>query len=81
MTVEMSDVSLGGCYFSGAAAPMSAKLAFGFQLGAREICLAAGKVLRTDRQGFAASIDRANDAFLDFLSEVNGGIGRRARAA
>ncbi len=78
VTVELQDLSLGGCYFRGAAAPPSAKLAFGFVLPERQLCVARGKVLRVDGNGFAATIDRANGGFTDFISGLSGAVIARA---
>lgn len=74
ITVELADVSAGGCYFRGAAAPASAKVAFGFVLPDRQVCVAAGQVLRVERSGFAVVIDRTNDGFADFLTDISGPI-------
>jgi hypothetical protein len=78
VTVELRDVSQGGCYFRGAAAPHSAKLAFGFVLAENQICVAAGQVLRVDRDGFAVVIDRSNDTFTDFVTGLSGPVASRA---
>lgn len=74
VTVELSDVSQGGCYFKGAAAPAAAKVAFGFVLPERQVCVAAGQVLRVDSGGFAITIDRSNDGFVDFLANISGAV-------
>jgi PilZ domain len=78
VTVELSDVSQGGCYFRGAAAPPEAKVAFGFVLPERQVCVARGQVLRVDGNGFAMTIDRANDTFTDFLIGLSGPVAARA---
>ena len=72
VTLEMADASHGGCYFRGAAAPPSARLAFGFVVAEQQTCLAAGRVLRVDRNGFAVVLDRANDSFTEFLAGLSG---------
>jgi hypothetical protein len=72
VTVELSDVSHGGCYFRGAVAPYAAKLAFGFVLPERQVCIAGGHVLRIDANGFAVVINRANTTFTDFLTDLSG---------
>jgi hypothetical protein len=72
ITVELADASHGGCYLRGAAAPAAAKLALGFSLGDDTPCLAAGRVLRVDRNGFAVVLDRANDSFTEFLTSLSG---------
>ncbi|MES1204772.1 MAG: PilZ domain-containing protein [Pseudomonadota bacterium] len=81
LTVELADVSEGGCYFRGAAAPATAKLAFGFVLPDRQVCVAAGKVLRVDDRGFAATIDRANGTFTHFFLELSGPLSLTVTAA
>lgn len=80
VTVEMRDISHGGCYFRGAAAPTSARLAFGFVLPERRVCVARGRVLRVDGNGFAVEIDRSNETFTDFLTDLSGPV-TAARAA
>lgn len=72
VTVELRDISLGGCYFRGAAAPRSARLAFGFVLPERRVCVARGRVLRVDGDGFAITIDRSNTVFNQFLTDLSG---------
>ena len=74
VTVEMRDISHGGCYFRGAAAPASARLAFGFVLPERRMCVARGRVLRVDGNGFAVEIDRSNETFTDFLTDLSGPV-------
>lgn len=78
VTAELGDLSPGGCYFRGVAAPVAAKLAFGFVLPGRQVCVAGGQVLRVDTAGFAVAINRANSAFFDFLASVSLGPGARA---
>lgn len=78
LTVELSDISQGGCYFRGAAAPAAARVAFGFVVPERQVCVAAGQVLRVDRAGFAVTIDRTNDGFVDFLANLSGAVVSRA---
>lgn len=73
VTLEMADASHGGCYLKGASAPPAAKLALGFTLG-DDTCLAAGRVLRVDRSGFAVVLDRANNTFTEFLTSLSGQI-------
>jgi hypothetical protein len=80
VTVEMRDLSHGGCYFRGAPATTSARLAFGFVLPERRVCVARGRVLRVDGNGFAVQIDRSNDTFTDFLTDLSGPV-TAARAA
>ncbi|MEO5767466.1 MAG: PilZ domain-containing protein [Polyangia bacterium] len=72
VTVELRDISHGGCYFRGATAPAFARLAFGFVLPQRRVCVAHGRVLRVDGGGFAITIDRSNDVFTDFLTDLSG---------
>lgn len=74
VTVEMRDISHGGCYFRGATAPTSARLAFGFVLPERRMCVARGRVLRVDGNGFAVEIDRSNETFTDFLTDLSGPV-------
>ena len=74
LTVELADISPTGCYFRGAAAPKAARMAFGFVLPDREMCLVAGKVLRVDRNGFAVTIERANNTFADFFIRMSGPV-------
>ena len=71
VTVELADVSLTGCYFSGITAPIESTLAFGFVLPHREVCLARGRVVRIDGGGFAARLERVNNALADFLSNLS----------
>jgi len=71
LTAEMSDLSPGGCYFRGVSAPLDSKLAFGFVLPGRRVCVAGGRVLRVDGGGFAVEINRANVAFCDFLAGIS----------
>jgi len=78
VTLEMADASHGGCYFRGASAPPSARLAFGFVVAERETCLAAGRVLRVDRNGFAVILHRANDSFTEFLTGLSSQSGVHA---
>jgi hypothetical protein len=78
LTVELADVSRGGCYFQGASAPADARVAFGFILPGRQVCVAAGQVLRVDPRGFAVAVDRANEGFTEFLSCVSGPIAASA---
>ena len=68
LTVELQDVSPDGCFFRGATAPSDAKLGVGFILPGSRVCLAIGKVVRTDRRGFGVQILRANAAFGEFLA-------------
>jgi hypothetical protein len=77
VTAELGDLSQGGCYFRGVAAPVDSKLAFGFVLPGRQVCVAGGQVLRVDGGGFAVAINRANSAFFDFLASVSLGLGAR----
>lgn len=78
VTAELSDLSPGSCYLRGVSAPADAKLAFGFLLGGKEVCLAAGRVVRTDNGGFAMFINRSNRAFSGFLHTI---CGAQAHAA
>jgi PilZ domain len=71
VTVELRDVSPGGCYFSGAV-PRSSKFAFGFRMPGGQVCLAAGQVLRVDRAGFAAILSRSTEAFDGFVERLSG---------
>lgn len=71
VTVELRDVSPGGCYFSGVPVPRSAKFAFGFRMPGGQVCLAAGEVLRVDRAGFAAILSRSTDAFDGFIEQLS----------
>lgn len=73
-TVELRDISHGGCYFRGVTAPPYARLAFGFVLPERRVCVARGRVLRVDGGGFAITIDSSNDVFRDFLNGLSGPI-------
>jgi len=72
-SAELSDVTPESCYLRGVSAPADAKLAFGFVLGGTDVCLAAGRVVRTDQGGFAMFIQRSNPAFSGFLSTVCAG--------
>jgi PilZ domain len=74
VTIELSDISMTGCYFSGASAPTEATLAFGFVLPHRELCLARARVVRVDRSGFAARLERVNGAFAEFVSSLSQAI-------
>jgi len=78
VTMEMADASHGGCYLKGAAAPPQARLALGFSLGDDMACLAAGRVLRVDRNGFAVVLERANGAFTEFLTSLSGQVSTAA---
>lgn len=77
VTLEMADASHGGCYLRGASAPHAARLALGFTLG-DDTCLAAGRVLRVDRSGFAVVLDRANGTFTEFLTSLSGQVSHAA---
>ena len=68
LTVELIDVSMGGCYFRGASAPAGAKVAFGFVMPGRRLCVARGQVVRLAERGFAIAIERANPAVIDFVA-------------
>ena len=72
VTIELRDVSPGGCYFSGVQVPRRAKFAFGFRTPGGQVCLAAGEVLRVDRAGFAAILSRSTDAFDGFVERLSG---------
>jgi hypothetical protein len=72
VTVELRDISHGGCYFRGASAPAFARLAFGFVLPERRVCVARGRVLRVDGGGFAITIDHSNDVFTNFVTDLSG---------
>lgn len=74
VTIELSDVSLTGCYFSGASAPADATLAFGFVLPHRALCLARARVVRVERSGFAAQLERVNGPFAEFVSSLSQAI-------
>ena len=52
--------------------PRSAKFAFGFRMPGGQVCLAAGRVLRVDRAGFAAILSRSTDAFDGFVERLSG---------
>lgn len=78
VSAELGDLSPGSCYLRGVCAPANAKLAFGFVLSGTEVCLAAGRVVRTDSGGFAMFIQRSNPAFSGFLDAV---CGAQANAA
>ena len=73
LTVEMSDVSRGGCFFRGAMAPAGAEVAFGFVVPGRRVCMARGAVVRVERGGFAVRIARANEDFHAFLAGISVG--------
>jgi hypothetical protein len=68
LTVELRDISRDGCFFWGANAPGDAKLGFGFILPGARVCIAIGKVVRTDGRGFGVQILRANHAFREFVT-------------
>jgi hypothetical protein len=70
VTAELTDVSAGGCYFRGVAAPGNVKLALGFQVRRGRFCLAAGRVLRVDQGGFAVALHRTNAAFTNFVAQI-----------
>lgn len=70
VTAELTDVSPGGCYVRGVAAPGQAKLALGFVGRKSRVCLAAGQVLRVDQGGFAVKLQRSNKAFMDFVDDI-----------
>jgi len=74
VTVELRDVSLSGCYFTGVTATPDQRLAFGFVLPEKRVCVANGRVVRADRNGFAVELDRSNDGFTDFLNGLSGPI-------
>jgi hypothetical protein len=74
VTVELRDVSHGGCYFRGVTPPSFARLAFGFVLPERRVCVAGGRVLRIDNNGFAVVIDRSNETFTNFLNDLSGPV-------
>ncbi|HEX2657677.1 MAG TPA: hypothetical protein VHU40_05375 [Polyangia bacterium] len=69
-TAELTDVTPESCYLRGISAPTESKLAFGFLLRGTDVCLAAGRVVRTDRGGFAMFIQRSNPAFSRFLASI-----------
>jgi hypothetical protein len=71
VTAELTDVTPDSCYLRGVNAPLGAKLAFGFMLAGTEVvCLAGGRVVRTDKGGFAMFIQRSNPSFSGFLGNV-----------
>ena len=71
VAVELRDVSVGGCYFTGALAPRAARFAFAFRLPDRQVCVAAGRVLRVDPTGFAAALTRTSKPFDDFMDTLS----------
>jgi hypothetical protein len=74
-TVELWDVSLGGCYVRGDATTPAVlgdqAVAIGFRVPARGVALARGRVVREGDAGFAVSFDHANDAFAAFVLDLN----------
>jgi hypothetical protein len=69
-SAELIDLSPQSCYLRGVTAPTNAKLALGFILHGKQICLAAGSVVRVDKAGFAMTIRRCNPAFSTFQGHV-----------
>lgn len=74
--IELGDVSWGGGRFVGAPGPgvsVGETVAFGFILPGAVSCVAAARVVRIESEGFAVKLDRANDAFTQFLTSLEGG--------
>jgi hypothetical protein len=71
--IELKDVSWGGGRFvgkPGAGVTVGEVVAFGFVLPGAVSCVAAAHVVRVEPEGFAVKLERANDAFLKFLSSL-----------
>lgn len=73
-TVELRDVSASGCYVSTALPPrvlVDQRVALGFVLPGPSAALARGRVVRTERDGFAIEVDRRNVAFDEFVRSMD----------
>jgi len=73
--IELGDVSWGGGRFVGKPGPgvsIGETVAFGFILPGAVSCVAAARVVRIESEGFAVQLDRANDAFREFLDSLEG---------
>lgn len=71
--IELQDVSWGGGRFVGKPGPgvtVGEMVAFGFVLPGAVSCVAAARVVRVESEGFAVKLDRANEAFMAFLSSL-----------
>ncbi|MCG5055257.1 MAG: PilZ domain-containing protein [Myxococcales bacterium] len=78
--IELADVSHGGGRFVGtpSAVAVGQSVAFGFVLPGPVSCVAAARVVRVDPGGFAVRLDRANEAFAQFVESLEGGAPRAA---
>lgn len=71
--IELGDVSRGGGRFVGHPGPgvtIGETVAFGFVLPGAVSCVAAARVVRVEAEGFAVELDRANEAFTQFLASL-----------
>ena len=71
--IELQDVSWGGGRFvgkPGTGLTVGETVAFGFVLPGAVSCVAAARVVRIEPEGFAVKLDRANDAFMHFVSSL-----------
>jgi hypothetical protein len=74
-TIELVEVSQGGSSFRTPEPPeLGLTGAFGFVTPDLSVCLARGRVVRVDGQGFAMAFDRMNGAFRSFLGDVSGRV-------
>lgn len=71
VTVELVDVVRGACYLHGVTARVGAKLAFGFVLPGRSVCLVRGHVTRVEPRGFVVAISAANEVFEQLLDDLS----------
>jgi hypothetical protein len=83
LTLELVDVSASGSYFrhfrpSGRRPRIGQYVAFGFVMAERSVCTACGRVVRTDAQGFALKLERANHSFHGFVDDISGAFMRAA---
>ena len=74
--VELADVSHGGGRFVGMPSTRSVgigeSVAFGFVLPGPISCVASARVVRSEPGEFAVRVDRANEAYNDFVASFDG---------
>jgi hypothetical protein len=75
-TIELVDVSAGGGAFRCASVPphLGQRAAFGFVMPGRSVCVARGHVVRVFGDEFALALDRMNEPFRGFLTDISGPI-------
>ena len=73
-TLELVDLSASGGGFKTTSQwpGIGQRAAFGFVMPDRSVCLARGRVVRVDREGFAVALDRTNPGFRKFLGDISG---------